>query len=592
MKKILVPLLVLMLLCLSMTALAEGGDAITLELNTSKLPVYAAGDPYLEGLTEQTDLPVLVMPVKKAYQLTVKVLPQTVKNKKITLSVDNDAVAKASGNTVTAKAPGEAVLTIASAQDPAVAIQYRIVVIQPITRITLTASEKSVAAGGTITLTPTFTPENATRKQVIWSTTTGTLLSVDENGVVTGLKKGSGRVTATAADGSNVRVSININVTQGAQGITLDKPELTVDVKKTAMLKATVLPADTNNKKVIWSSSDESIAKVDNTGRVTGVAVGQCEIICTSQDNGEVQARAAVQVQQPVTKITFGPAPSIYVGETAQLTWTVEPETATNPALKLSSSNAKILTVENDGVVTGVSAGDANINAVTTDGSNRKATLKTRVMQHVTSVQFLRHTAYIDRGTTSAAGVVIEPKKFTNHNMTWEVADTSIATISQNKKDPVKVDIHGVSNGDTTVTGTSEDGGFQTTLQVRVGEWNNAMKWVDATIDGRGNFLFKVKNTSSLTITRVVVEVECLDADGNPANGINRKDGGNIVNITYTRTLGPGKTSSTDGWQAGNYDNQIGWDVAKCRIKMFVIDNDWEKWVPKNKQQMKKITLR
>lgn len=591
MKKILVPLLVLMLLCLSMTALAEGGDAITLELNTSKLPVYASGDPYLEGLTEQTDLPVLVMPVKKAYQLTVKVLPQTVKNKKIVLSVDNDAVAKASGNTVTAKAPGEAVLTIASAQDPAAVLQYRIVVIQPITRITLTASEKNVAAGGTITLTPVFTPENATRKQVTWSTTTGSLLSVDENGVVTGLKKGSGRVTATAADGSNVRVSININVTQGAQEITLDKPELTVDVKKTAMLKATVLPKDTNNKKVIWSSSDESIAKVDNTGRVTGVALGQCEIICTSQDNGEVQAKAAVQVQQPVTAIAFGPAPAIYAGETAQLTWTVSPENATNPALKLTSSSPKILTVADDGTVTGVSAGDVTIHAVTTDGSNRKAQLKTKVMQHVTDVHFLRHTAYIDLGLSSSAGVVIEPKKYTNHHMTWEIADPSIASVSQDQKDPAKVDIHGLSNGETTLTGTSEDGGLQTTLQVKVGEWNDALKWASATIDGRGNFLFKVKNHSSLTITRVVVEVECFDEAGNPAEGINRKDAGNKVNITYTNTLGPGETTSTKAWNASNYDNNIGWAVAKCRIKMFVIDGDWEKWVPKNKQQTKKISI-
>lgn len=591
MKKILVPLLVLALLCLGMTALAEGGDAITLELNTSKLPVYAAGDPYLDGLTEQTDLPVLVVPVKKAYQLSVKVQPQSVKNKKVTLSVDNDAVAKVAGNTLTGKAPGETVLTIASAQDPAAAIRYRVVVIQPITRITLTASAKSVAAGGTITLTPTFTPENATRKLVTWSTPTDKLLSVDGNGVVTGISKGNGRVTATAADGSNVRVSININVTQGAQEIKLDKPELTVDVKKTAMLKATVLPAAANNKKVIWSSSDESIATVNNAGRVTGVAIGQCEIICTSQDNGEVQARAAVQVQQPVTKIAFGPAPAVYAGETAQLSWTIEPDSATNKALKLTSSSPKILTVTDDGVVTGVTGGVANVNAITADGSKRRAQMKLTVMQHLTSAKFLRHTAYIDLGTTSSAGVVVEPKKFTNHRMSWEVADPSIAAISQNPKDPLKVDIRGLSNGDTTITGTSEDGGFQTTLQVKVGEWDNALKWVNATIDGRGNFLFKVRNNSSLTITRVVVEVECFEDDGTPAN-VNRKDAGNKVNITYNRTLGPGETSSEKGWNMGNYDNMIGWDVAKCRIKMFVIDSDWEKWVPANRRQTTKITIR
>ena len=593
MKKMLVPLLVLVLLCMSMAALAEGGDTITLELNTAKLPVYAAGDPFLNGLTEQTDLPVLVMPVRKAYQLQVKVQPQTVKNKKVTLSVDNDQVAKAAGNTVTAKAPGETILTIASAQDPLVAIRYRIVVIQPITRITVTASEKSVPVGGTISLTPVFVPDNATRKLVTWTAATSQLLSVDENGTVTGLKKGAGRVTVTAADGSNVRASVNINVTQGAEEITLDKTDLTVDVKKTAMLKATVLPKDTNNKKVVWSSSDESIAKVNAQGRITGVALGDCEIICTSQDNGAVQAKATVHVQQPVTKIAFGTAPAIYAGETAQLTWTVEPANASNPALKLTSSNPKVLSVADDGTLTGIAAGDAIIHAVTTDGSNRRAQLKVQVMQHVTSVHFLRHTAYIDRGSTSSAGVVIEPKKYTNHHMTWETANASIASVSQNTKDPAKVEITGVSNGDTTVTGTSVDGGFQTTIAVKVGDWNDSLKWVSAAIDGRGDFLFKVKNVSNLTITKIVVEVACYDIDGNPAYGVNRKDDGNVVNITYTKPLGPGSTThESNGWNSGDYDHGIGWDSAKCRIKMFVIENDWEKWVPRNRQQLKTINIR
>jgi uncharacterized protein YjdB len=590
MKKILVPLLVLTLLCLGMTALAEGGDAITLELNTSKLPVYAAGDPYLDGLTEQTDLPVLVIPVKKAYQLSVKVQPQSVKNKKVTLSVDNGDVVKAAGNTVTGKAPGEAVLTIASAQDPGVTIQYRIVVIQPITRITLTPSAKSVAVGGTITLTPVFTPENATRKQVTWSTTTDKLLSVDENGVVTGIKKGNGRVTATAADGSNLRVSININVTQGAEEITLDKPELTVDVGKTAMLKATILPKDTNNKKVSWSSSDEGIAKVNAQGRVQGVTVGECEIVCTSQDNGEVQAKATVHVQQPVKKIVFGAAPNIYKDETAQLICTAEPADATNPVLKFTSSNPKILTVDEDGTLTGISAGDATIIAESTDGSRRKAQLKVRVMQHVTGVRFLRHTAYIDLGTSSSAGVVIEPDKFTNHHMSWESEDDSIASVSQDRKVLSKADIRGNREGTTTVTGTTEDGGFKAYLTVRVGHWDNALRWVNAEIDGRGNFLFRVKNTSDLTITRVVVEVECFEDDGTPAH-VNRRDAGNKVNITYNKTLGPGETTSERGWNAGDYDNMIGWDVAKCRIKMFVIDNDWEKWIPANRRPTTQITI-
>ena len=130
MKKMLSLLLALAVLCMSMAALAEEGEKVTLELNTARLPVYAADDPYLNGLTSAGDgLPVIVLAVKKSLSLQVNVLPKTTRNKKVDLAVDNEEVVRAKGNAVAGLAPGEAVLTITSQEDPSVSIQYRIVVI-------------------------------------------------------------------------------------------------------------------------------------------------------------------------------------------------------------------------------------------------------------------------------------------------------------------------------------------------------------------------------------------------------------------------------------------------------------------------------
>ena len=76
-------------------------------------------------------------------------LPKSVKNKQVTLSVDNEGVARVKGNSVTGVAPGETVLTIASRQDPSVRVRYRVLVIRQITRIALTASKSSVPVGQT-----------------------------------------------------------------------------------------------------------------------------------------------------------------------------------------------------------------------------------------------------------------------------------------------------------------------------------------------------------------------------------------------------------------------------------------------------------
>ena len=589
MKKILLPLLALVLICLSVTALAEGGDEITLELAAAKLPLYEAGDPALEGLTEEAALRVLVLPVKRSFQLSVKVLPATVKNKKITLSVDNEEAVRVKGNSVTGVAPGEALLTIASVQDPNATLQIRIVVVQLVTRLTLTPSEKTVPVGGTITLTPTYIPENATTQKVAWDAGNGAILTVDENGVVTGVKRGTGRVTATATDGSKIRATLSIRVTQSAEEITLNNTELTVDVKKSAVLKATVLPKDTDNKKVIWTSSDESVATVNRDGRVTGVALGDCEITCTSQDSGDVQAKATVHVQQPVTKIVFGPEMIVYKDEPAQLSVTVEPENASNPVLKFTSSNQKILSVSEDGTVTGLAAGEAFVNAVTTDGSNRKARLKVRVMQHLTSVHMLRKTAYIDTGASNDAGAILEPAKFVNNHMTWESADPSVATVMPLAKTPNRVRITGKGRGETTVTGTTEDGGLQTSIVVKVGDFEKSLKLVDAWLGDKYIVNAQVKNVSDLTITSIKLECRVWDDSGNPLN-CNTKDGGNMFTAIYNKPLNPGQTTRSNDWKLINYQYPVGpTDPDRCEVRLveFTIENDWVKLIRKNKQQSK-----
>ena len=589
MKKILVPLLVLALVFLGAAATAAADEAITLEVNTAKLPLYAADDPYLAGFgmsaqPEGEALQVLVLQVKKSLQLQAKIGPQSVKNKRFTLSADNAEVVKTGANSVTGLKPGEAVLTVASQQDPSVTVQYRVLVIQPVTRITVSAPAKSVAVGETMALTAAYSPENASMKEVTWSSANENIATVDENGVVTGVKRGNARITAVARDGSKMRANISVAVTQSAEQITLDKQEITVDAGKSAMLKATVLPKDTSDKTVVWSSSDESVATVNRQGRVTGVALGDCEIICASKATGDVQTKAVVHVQQPVKKITFGDAPAVYVGETAQLTWTVEPANASNPAVTFKSGNPRILTVSDDGTITGIQAGQADVTVKSTDGSNRQARIRVKVYQHVTGVHMMRHTAYIDPGQTCSAGAILEPKNATNHNMTWESADPDIATADPVPRQSYRVNIRGISKGETTVTGTTEDGGYQTSITVKVGNYYNALKITDAYINGKGWIRIRVKNVSNdLPITWIKLAVEAYYYDGTPAN-VNTKDGSNVFTMTYGKRLNPGKSTPEDEWKAIDFDKDLGFQRMVVRVIEYQIDNDWVKSIPKGRQ--------
>ena len=598
MKKILAFLTAAVLLCMSLNVLAEGNGEVRLEVNADKLPVYAADDPYTAGFraggetTEENTLPVLLLPLKKSLQLKTDVKPGTVKNKKVILTAGDSEVVQVRGNAVTGLKTGETILTIASEQDPSVTVRYLAVVYRPVNRITLNAPEKQIAVGKTIRLTAGAAPEDATFQQIEWASADEGTATVDTNGNVTGVKRGTARITASAKDGSKIRASISIRIVQNAEEIILDRQEVTVDAGSTTVLKATVLPKDTNDKNVIWSSSNEKIARVNAQGRVTGVAQGECEITCTSKTEGTVWAKTAVHVLQPVKKVAFGTAPTVYVNETGKLTWTVEPADASNKTLRFSSGNEKILTVSEDGTVTGIRAGETYVSARTTDGSNRQARIKVKVYQHVTGVHMKRKTAYIDLKATSSAGAVLEPAGATNHNMTWESADEYIASVRPIRNQGNRVNITGVRTGETVVTGTTEDGGFRTSIAVRVGDWEKSIKLKDAYVQGDKARL-TVRNAGELKITSITAEISVYDIDGNPVP-CNKKDKkSNTFQMVYKKTLEPGDTTKEKDWKTVNYKLPDSTTVAEYVVKIteFEIDHDWIKVIREKNQPTKKCPV-
>lgn len=158
--------------------------------------------------------------------------------------------------------------------------------------------------------------------------------------------------------------------TQIVQGVSVNPATATVSVGHTVQLTATVTPLTAVNKNVNWSSSDNTIATVDATGLVTGIKAGTAIVTVTTFDGG-FKATSSITVEPVhVTGVTVTPATAnINVNETVQLTATVSPDNAGDKAVTWSSSNTSVATVNNDGLVTGITAGSATITATTKDGN-------------------------------------------------------------------------------------------------------------------------------------------------------------------------------------------------------------------------------
>ena len=98
-----------------------------------------------------------------------------------------------------------------------------------------------------------------------------------------------------------------------------------------------------------------------------------------------------------------------------------------------------------------------------------------------------------------------------------------------------------------------------------------------------------MKNVSDLNITRVTLEVTCMDDAGNPVMGVNAKDGTNVLTAVYNKRVDPGATTNEfDGWKIQNRDDSIAFRTMDVRIVEFEIDHDWVKLIRKNHQPVRK----
>ena len=236
-----------------------------------------------------------------------------------------------------------------------------------------------------------------------------------------------------------------------------------IPVNGTGTVAYSVLPENAYNKNVSFESADAGIAAVNSNGVVTGVSAGETTITVTTEDGGFTGACTINVYNQAVTGVTIEPSEAeLPAGYSMKLTATVLPENATNKNVVYSVDDESILSVDQDGNITGLSLGIATVTVTTEDGGFTASAEITVIPVQVTGVSISPKSVSVALGHTIQLTASITPSNAANKNLSWSASDETIISVDGQGT------VTGLSGGTATVTVTTEDGGFSASAEITV----------------------------------------------------------------------------------------------------------------------------
>ncbi len=329
-------------------------------------------------------------------------------------------------------------------------------IIVAVASITLNRTEIEIVKGDTYELIATILPYDATDKTVTWKSSDRSIVTVSEDGVVTGVELGTATVYASSSNGLTAECIVTVvPPVVDVTGITLTNTELLMVEGDTAELLAIVRPDDATDKSVTWSTDDPAIATVDDKGIVTAIKQGVTVITATSANGMKATCKVTVIPRViAVASITLNRTEiEIIKGDTFDLIATILPDDATDKTVTWKSSDRSIVTVSEEGVVTGVGLGTATVYASSSNGLTAECivTVVPGVIE-VTGISLTNTELLMIEGNTADLIAIVRPDDATDKTVTWSTSDPAIATVDDNGI------VTAIKQGNAIITAASSNG--------------------------------------------------------------------------------------------------------------------------------------
>lgn len=415
-----------------------------------------AVDVPVTGITlDQPEITIEVL--KDAKQLKATVEPANATNKDVVFSSSNTNVAVVSNTgLVTAINNGTATITVTSKENPSIMAKCLVKVGAPVlvTDVTVQPAELNLKTDGTYQLSVSVLPSNADERGVTFESSNTAVATVSASGLITAKGPGTATITVTAKDSSGKKATCTVTVTQPVKGVTVSPSSVVIQKDNVQKLTASVVPENATNKKLIYKSSNETVAVVSNDGIITARSEGWATITVCSEENQAIYGTCTVKVGLPVyvTKITLDTTNvTMWAGATRQLGVSIEPANADIKNVTYGSSNPDVATVSSNGLITAKKKGTATITVTATDGSGKSASCAVIVKQPVTGIQITPNGFTLVKGDVKDLKANVSPADADNPDVIWTSSNTNIAAVSS------KGQVTAVNEGSCVITATCKD---------------------------------------------------------------------------------------------------------------------------------------
>ena len=334
----------------------------------------------------------------------------------------------------------------------------------PVVSVSLSDSSVALSVGGSVSVSATVYPACAMYPDVTWSADDESVASVDGSGEIRALRVGS-TVVRGEADGVSSSLTVNVSPAApvGVTGVSLSAHVVSVALYGSQQLTATVNPSNATNKTLFWSSSDSQVATVDQSGKVTALALGSATIMVTTYDGGHTDScRIDVIDWMPVTSVSLTKTVSTLASTGVEtLIATINPATASNKTLTWSSSDIGVVMVNTAGQVSAVGPGVATVTVTTNDGGKTANCVYT-----VTGVLVTPAASAAMNGYTVTLTAAVFPAS-ASQTVTWASGNTKATVPSTSGVVTAAVPATGTS-ANVTITATSKATGAIGTAKVHV----------------------------------------------------------------------------------------------------------------------------